>query len=154
MRLMIVVLALALSACGTSSQVRESYSRAPSDKFTYEVVNTDGMSDEGLTILKTQIDSMLAARGQRAAGTELNAKKLNIEITNYYMRHGATRFFAGIMAGRDSIRSTVKITDAAGTVVGQTDVDSKNATAWGTSSGLIEGHAAEIVDFATAIRKN
>lgn len=151
---MIVVMAFALSACGTSSQVRNSYARAPGDKFTYEVVNTDGMSDEGLAILKKEIDSMLAARGQRAAGTEPDARKLNIEITNYYMRNGATRFFVGIMAGRDSIRSTVRITDAAGTLLGQTDVDSTNTSAWGTSSGLIEGHAKEIVDFATGTRND
>lgn len=154
MRLMIVAMALALSACGTSSQVRENYSRVAGDKFTYEVVNTDGMSDEGLAMLKSQIDSMLTARGQRAAGTESDARKLNIEITNYYMRHGATRFFAGIMAGRDSIRSTVKITDQAGNVLGQTDVDSTNATAWGTSGGLIESHAREVVDFATGPKRN
>ena len=128
--------------------------RGASDQFTYEVVNTDGMSDEGLAMLKSEIDSILAARGQRAAGTESDAKKLSIEITNYYMRHGATRFFVGIMAGRDSIRSTVKVIDASGNVLGQTDVDSTNATAWGTSSGLIESHAEEIVDFATGPKKN
>ncbi len=52
MRLIIVSMVIALSACGTSSQVRTSYAPAASDKFTYEIINTDGMSDAGLTTLK------------------------------------------------------------------------------------------------------
>jgi len=153
MRVMIVLLAFALAGCGTSSQVRSDYARAASDRFTYEVVNTDGMAAESLATLKSRIDALLAERGQRAAGTEPDAKKLTIEITNYYMRHGATRWLAGIMAGRDSLRSSVKITDAAGTVVGHSDIDTYNATAYRTTDGLIEDHAQEIVDFATGARK-
>ncbi len=153
MRLIIVSMVIALSACGTSSQVRTSYAPAASDKFTYEIINTDGMSDAGLTTLKEKLDAALAARGQRAAGTEPDAKKLNIEITNYYMRNGAARILVGIMAGVDSVRSTVKITDASGTVLGQADVNTKNATAFRTSDGLIESHANEIVDFASGPAK-
>lgn len=151
MKWMIVALSLALSACGTTSQVRNSYAYAPTDRFVYEVVNTDGMSDEGVGILKARIDSLLGARGQRATGAEPDVKKVTIEITNYYMRHGAARALVGIMAGKDSIKSEVKIIDAAGKVLGQIDIDSKNATAWGTSRGLIEGHADEIVEFATGV---
>jgi len=154
MRLMIVLLAFALAGCGTSSQVRADYARATSDKFTYEVVNTDGMAEEGLTILTSRLDALLAERGQRAAGSEPDAKKLTIEITNYYMRPGAARWLVGIMAGRDSLRSSVRITDAAGTVVGHTEINTKNATAFRTTDGLIADHAQEIVDFATGARKN
>jgi hypothetical protein len=141
-----------LAGCGTSSQVKSDYARASSDRFTYEVVNTDGMSDEGLSILKARIEALLAERGQRAAGTEVDAKKVTIEITNYYMRHGATRAMVGIMAGRDNIESDVRILDASGKVLGQIDVSSFNSTAWGTSRGLIEGHAEEIVEFATGAK--
>ena len=62
------------------------------------------------------------------------------------------RALVGIMAGADSIRSAVKIVDASGTVLGQIDINSKNATAWGTSKGLIEGHAEEIIEFATGVK--
>lgn len=154
MRLMIVLLAFALAGCGTSSQVRSEYARAASDKFTYEVVNTDGMAEEGLTILKSRLDALLAERGQRAVGSEPDAKKLTIEITNYYMRPGAARWLVGIMAGRDSLRSSVKVTDAAGTVLGSTDINTMNATVFRTTDGMIEDHAQEIVDFATGVRKD
>lgn len=152
MKLIIVALSLALAGCGTSSQVRDSYSHASTDRFFYEVVNTDGMSAEGLSILTARMDSLLGTRGQRATGSEPDAKKVTIEITNYYMRHGATRALVGIMAGRDSIESQVRIVDAAGKVLGKIDISSKNATAWGTSRGLIEGHAEEIVEFATGVK--
>lgn len=153
MRWMLLLLAFVLAGCGTSSQVRTDYARAMGDKFAYEIVNTDNMSEAGLAILKTRIDSLLAERGQRAVGTEADARKLTIEVTNYYMRNGATRFFAGIMAGRDSLRSTVRITDTAGMVLGESDIDTYNATAYRGTEGLIEDHAQEIVDFATGARE-
>ena len=55
---MIVALSLALAGCGTTSQVRNSYAHAATDRFVYEVVNTDGMSDEGVAILKARIDAI------------------------------------------------------------------------------------------------
>lgn len=152
MKWIIVALSLALAGCGTSSQIRNDYAHAPTDRFVYEVVNTDNMSEEGVSILKGHIESLLAERGQRATGTEPEARKVTIEITNYYMRHGAARALVGIMAGSDSIKSQVTIVDASGAVLGRIDIDSKNATAWGTSRGLIEGHAKEIVEFATGVK--
>jgi len=148
----IILLSLVLAGCGTSGQIRTAYPNVSTDRFTYEVANTDGMSDEALSILKARLDSQLAAQDRRANGAELDAKKIHIEISNYSMRHGAARALMGIMAGKDSIKSGVKIIDAGGTVLGQMDVDSGNATAWGTSRGLIEGHADEIVEFATGIK--
>jgi len=82
MKWIIVALSLVLAGCGTSSQVRNSYVHAPTDRFFYEVVNTDGMSEEGVSILKERIESLLAERGQRATGTEPEARKVTIEITN------------------------------------------------------------------------
>lgn len=152
MKWIIVALALALAGCGTSSQVRNSYAHAPTDRFFYEVVNTDGMSEEGVSILKDRVEALLAERGQRATATDPQARNVTIEITNYYMRHGATRALVGILAGSDSIKSQVTIVDASGAVLGRIDINSKNATAWGTSRGLIEGHAKEIVDFATGVK--
>jgi len=67
------------------------------------------------------------------------------------MCHGAARALAGIMAGFDSIKSQVTIVDGSGAVLGRIDINSTNATGWGTSRGLIEGHAKEIVDFATGV---
>lgn len=149
MKWMIIVLSLALAACGTSGQVRSKYSHAPTDRFTYEVVNTGGMSVEGLVILKTRLDTTLSALGRLAVDNDPAAKKIRVEITKYRMRHGANRALFGIMAGKDSIVSNVRVIDAAGNVLGEIEVNSGNASAWGTSRGLIEGHANEIVGFVT-----
>lgn len=151
MKWMIAVLALALAGCGTSSQVRNAYVHAPDDQFVYEVINTDGMSEEGLAILKARIEALLRERGQLAVNAASGSRQVQIEITNYYMRHGAARALVGIMAGADSVESTVTIRGMDGEVLGQIDIDSSNATAWGTSKGLIEGHAEEIVEFATGV---
>lgn len=154
MKWIIAVMALALAGCGTSSQVRSAYTHAPDDRFAYEVVNTDGMSEEGLSILTARIESLLRESGRLAVDAASGSRQVEIEITNYYMRHGATRALVGIMAGADSIESTVTIRGTDGAVLGQIDIDSTNASAWGTSRGLIEGHAEEIVEFATGVAKS
>lgn len=145
----VLLLSLFLTACGTSSQVRSDYARAADDRFTYDVVNTGGMSEEALGIFQERLTAALQERGQLAESNGSDARTIRVEITNYRMRHGSARALVGIMAGRDSIRSDVRILDAGGTVLGEIEIDSGNSTAWGTSRGLIQGHAQEIVDFAT-----
>lgn len=149
MKWMMLMASLVLVGCGTSGQVRTQYSHATADRFAFEVVNTGEMSPEGLGIFRKQLDLALSAQGKLAAAGDPAARKVRIEITHYRMRHGATRALVGILAGKDSITSTVKILDDTGKVIGETEVDSGNATAWGTSHGLIEGHADEIVAFLT-----
>ena len=63
------------------------------------------------------------------------------------MRSEGARFFEGIFAGRDNIQSTVSIRDVAnGRTLMQFTVESHNSLAVGTSQGLMEDHANEIVE--------
>lgn len=153
MKWMILGLSFVLAGCGTSGNVRKQYSHASSDRFAYEVSNTGDMSVEGLVFLRARLDATLAALGRLAIDHDPSAKKVMIEITSYRMRNGATRALFGIMAGRDNIHSTVKVLDPAGDVIGETEISSGNSTAWGTSQGLIEGHADAIVAFLTGARE-
>jgi hypothetical protein len=138
-----------LTGCiGTSSQVRSAYAPAAGDKFAYAIENAGGMSAEGLQILDDKLKSELSTGGLLAAASDPAARKVEIRITNYRMRHGAARAMAGIMAGKDNITSDVRILErGTGKLLGQLTVESGNATAVGTSRGLIEGHAREIVEF-------
>jgi hypothetical protein len=139
--------ALVLPACGTSSHVNQRYAPAAGDQFAYTIENPGGMIAEDLTTLRTSLDSQLRAAGLLAATPSGAERKVTITINEYRMRHGAARALVGIMAGKDTIRSTVKVVDANGRVLGATEVDSGNSTAWGTTDGLIEGHAEEIANF-------
>ena len=153
MKGMIIVLSLILCGCSTTSKIRDSYAYDASDKFTYQVNNPDEMTEEGVAILKARLDSRLASLGKLSDGTEPNARKININITSYYMRHAAARVMVGIMAGADTIKSVVVITDAEGKELGRIDLYSQNITILGTAKGLIEGHADKVVDFVTGVRK-
>jgi hypothetical protein len=138
---------LLLAACGTSSQVTRPYAAASGETFAYAIDNPGGMTAEDLTTLRQALDRLLAASGALAADGAGASRKVNIRIHEYRMRHGASRALVGIMAGKDTIRSTVEVRDAGGRLLGSSEVDSGNATAWGTTGGLIEGHAEEIVGF-------
>lgn len=150
MRHLILLSLLALTGCiGTSSKIAKPNAAPASSHLWYTVNNADGMSPEGLAILKERLDSRLS-RALVAPGTA-DAVHVKVTITNYYMRNGAARFLVGIMAGKDSIKSLVQVIDpTTGKELGQLLVDSGNATAFGTSRGLLEGHANEIADFVLA----
>lgn len=146
---LLMLLLLGLAGCiGTSSQVIDRYDAAPGDRFSYTIDNSGGMSAEALGIFKAKLDTDLSAGGLLATPASAAARRVDIHVTTYRMRHGAARGLLGVMAGKDTIESTVRIVDAAtGKVLGTTQVESGNATAMGTSRGLIEGHAEEIVQF-------
>ena len=52
------------------------------------------------------------------------SRKVAIRINEYRMRHGASRALVGIMAGKDTIRSTVEIRDGSGHLLGSSEIDS------------------------------
>jgi len=152
-RISVAAVALAaLSACSTTSVMHSGYRVAEAQTFTYEITNTSEMSVAGLALLRDSLDAQLKDRRLLAIDGDPAALKVDVQINNYYMRNGAARFLVGIMAGRDNIRSTVKVLRADGQQMGHFEVESYNATALGTSSGLVEKHANEIVDRVAALK--
>ena len=144
-----VLASLLLGGCaGTALRVQSAYQPASGDKLTYVVVPKVELSDEALSILRQELDSQLRGSGLLAANPAEARKSVEISITNYYMRHGATRAMVGIMAGADNMQSSVQVKDRrTQAVVGEFAVESKNTTAWGTSRGLIVDHANKIVEY-------
>lgn len=152
-RVTVAAIALAaLSACSTTSVMHSGYRVAEAQTFSYEITNTSEMSVAGLALLRDSLDQQLSDRRLLAVNGDPEALKVDVRINNYYMRNGAARFLVGIMAGRDNIRSTVKVLRADGQQMGHFEVESYNATALGTSSGLVEKHAKEIVDRVAALK--
>lgn len=135
-----------LTGCaGTSALVKTPYKVVQGEQFNLQLNKTDNISAEGLSILQNRLNEQLTASNLLAGNNSAN-RTIDVTITNYYMRHGAARALAGIMAGVDNIKSTVKVKDATtGQVLSEFNVESKNPTAWGTSKGLIEDHANKIV---------
>jgi hypothetical protein len=144
-----VLASLLLGGCaGTALRVQSAYQPASGDKLTYVVVPKVEVSDEALSILRQELDSQLQAKGLLAANPAEARKSVEISITNYYMRHGATRALVGVMAGADNMQSSVQVKDRkTQTVVGEFAVESKNPSAWGTSRGMIMEHADKIVEY-------
>jgi uncharacterized protein DUF4410 len=147
--LSLVVTCLLMAGCaGTSIRVQTEYRPVSGEKFTYEIVNAANMSEEGLVIIRQRLNYQLASKGLLATGPQESGRKAEVAITNYYMRHGATRALVGVMAGADNIVSSIKIKDAkTSAVLGEFVVESKNPTAVGTSRGLIEEHVDLIAQY-------
>jgi uncharacterized protein DUF4410 len=143
-RLFALSLCLMLCACSTTSTIHQAPAVAMGQKYQYTFVNHGGDDAEGIATLDATIRSKLRDAGL-LAGDGGPSTRLEVVLTHYYMRSGGARFWAGIMAGRDKIASSVRIVGPDGRQAGSFDVESTNTTAWGTSSGLMEKHADEIV---------
>ncbi|WP_425501125.1 DUF4410 domain-containing protein [Pseudoxanthomonas wuyuanensis] len=104
------------------------------------------MTPEGLAVVRGQLDSRFIL--VRATDGAPDAVHVLITVTRYRMRHGAVRATVGLMAGKDTVLSTVQVLDpATGQELGRLEVASSNATAVGSAGGLLRGHADEIADF-------
>jgi hypothetical protein len=141
-----------LTGCGTSAVIQSEYHLPPGEKLKPEIIQPKatgdgGITDEAVAIFKNRLVSQLANSNLLASSDDGEVRTLEVNITNYRMRSGGARFFGGIFAGKDNIQSTVSIKNAAnGLVLMQFTVESNNSTGWGTSQGLIEDHANEIVE--------
>jgi len=135
-----------LAGCaGTSATVQSDYRLAQGERLSLQL-SAPTASEEGMAILRERLTTQLSSSGLLADSADASAKIVEVTITNYRMRHGAARALVGIMAGADNIQSIVKVKDpVTGKVFSEFNVKSKNPSAWGTSKGLIEDHADEIV---------
>lgn len=132
-----------LAACSTTSTLHQAPEVVAGRTYTLGFANQGGDDAEGIAALERTIRSRLDAAGLLGSGND--AARLEVTLTHYYVRSNGARFWAGIMAGRDKIISRVRIVGADGRRAGSFDVESTNSTAWGTTDGLHEKHADEIV---------
>ena len=134
-----------LPGTGTQLIVSQSFYYDSSYNFSYDIVDGSKVSEKGMSIFKNRLESELK---QKSLYKENSNKVIEITFNNYYMRHGAARHLAGVMAGVDNITSTVVIKEKDNDkIVGEFRVISKNATAWSSAGNLIEQHADKIIAY-------
>lgn len=134
---------LVTTACSTTSNVHQAPRLQAGQDYGYTFSNQGGDNQEGIARLDRLIQSHLREAGLIRAG-DANPK-IQVVLKHYYVRSNGARFWGGIMAGRDKIVSNVQVLGSDGAQVGNFDVETFNATAWGTADGLMQKHAEEIV---------
>lgn len=146
MRILMALLSLALAACSTTSTIDQPLPpQAPvAHVYSYAFENHNGEDIEGIAKLDRAIHAQLLRAGMVAQTGEAADGRMRVELTHYYVRSNAARFWAGILAGRDKIASRVTLRDAAGTELGSFEVETTNLSAWGSTEGLMDRHAEEI----------
>lgn len=142
LNLFVSFLLLAGSA-GVPARPRPADSGATA-QYKLNLVTPSEMSDEAEGIFRQRLQADLRKSGLMGAGAA--ARTLDVVMTRYQMRPGAARAWVGVMAGTDRLESTVSVRDLRSrAVIRQFSVTSKNVTAWGSSRGLIQRHADQIV---------
>lgn len=152
--ILIAASSLLAGCAGTAAIVQSEYRLAQGEKLKLQLTAPPTASEEGVTILRERLTSQLSSNGLLATASDASARTIEVTVTNYRMRHGATRAMVGIMAGADNIQSTVKVKDqASDKVLSEFTVESKNPSAWGTSRGLIEEHADKVVATLQGVKR-
>lgn len=136
------LLAASLAACSTTSTVHRPHTVAAGQQYSYSFTNENG-PDHASEV--AELDRMIRHRLDDAGLLGNSDHRIQVTLSHYYVRSNAKRFWAGIMAGRDKVSSTVQVFDASGTEVGRFDVESVNSTAMGSRETLLTEHAGEIV---------
>lgn len=134
---------LLLAACSTTSTVHQAHRAPTGQTYAYAFSNQGGDDQAGIAQLDGVIQTHLRQAGLIGAGNA--GPKIEVVVKHYYVRSNGARFWAGIMAGRDKIVSNVRILGADGKQVGNFDIETFNSTAWGTTDGLMQKHAEELV---------
>ena len=142
-----MLLLLALAACSTTSTIHQPIPPQATGVhgYAYSFENSGGDDLEGIARLDRMIHARLLIAGLVAATGEPSAGRVEIELTHYYLRSNTARFLAGILAGRDKIVSQVKVFDETGKLLGSFETETTNLSAGGSTEGLMEKHADEIV---------
>ncbi|MDH5833492.1 DUF4410 domain-containing protein [Luteimonas kalidii] len=134
-----LLLCLALSGAMAPGHAQD----APPKAYAYAFSNEGGDDEAGIARLDSFIQQRMRDAGLFADGA--GEGRVEVTVTHYYARSDGARAWAGIMAGRDKVASTVRVLDADGAVRETFEVESSNATAFGSTAGLHEKHADEIV---------
>jgi hypothetical protein len=137
------VLCLSLAACSTTSAVLQAPAAAIAGPYGYVFDNEGGDDLAAIAELDRAIQRTLKDAGLFVPGT--GGRRIEVALTHFYLRSDGARFWAGAMAGRDKIISRVRVVEADGAQVASFEVTSTNATAAGSSGGLINRHAEEIL---------
>ncbi len=116
---------------------------APARSYAYAFSNQGGDDADGIARLDSFIQQRL--RDANLLATGAGDGKVEVTVTHYYARSDGARAWAGVMAGRDKVVSRVRVLDRGGRALDEFEVKSSNATAFGSTAGLHEKHADEIV---------
>jgi hypothetical protein len=152
-RVIIIALAMALSACSTAVVPKQAISSAiRADLKVVDVTVTgangaDVPEDVGPRLEKAV---RLAIADRKPSGT--TAVKLTVLVTRFEIVSGAARLFAGALPGSNKLNATVEIRDAqSGAIIGTFDVKrSANPGATGVlysqTQGTIDAAATGVAE--------
>jgi len=148
------ILFLSLAACGSSSQFVKPIdltASTPKNPKKYVVGNistkVDSVPDQFMSAIKGFLKVELKEKGLFEENEASSSHVIDIEVNYYRMRSGFTRMFWGMLAGKDGVDSTVRISDKeTHNEVGELTVSSFNVSAIGESEDVARMHAEEIAE--------
>jgi hypothetical protein len=129
-------LLLFLAACGSTSKVLDrldnpaTLSDLPNRYIVGKVyASIENVPDEFITSISENVAAELKQRNLYEDNEAAPANFINVEIINYRMRNEVNRLMLGILAGKDGVKTIVRVTDRdSKKMIGKMYVSSYNLT--------------------------
>lgn len=150
-----LILVCMLIGCGSNSKVLKpigNMDSADNHANSYMVgqigISTDDVPDHFIAAVKGYLKTELK-KCNLLCETEAELERtIDIDITYYRMRSGFTRMMFGVFAGKDGIKSTVRIKDnETNSIIGESEISTFNVMAVGGEEDVARMHAEAIVKF-------
>ncbi len=150
-RLSALILVALLTACGSTSQIRQAIEPTTAATAKFAVTppvnavakDSDQPTDFFMAAVASHLKTELEKNGRLAQGADVGLA-IEIKVVEYRMRSGFSRAMFGMLAGKDGIASEVTVRDASGKVLGSAKVDSYNVMAIGGADDIARMHGEEI----------
>jgi hypothetical protein len=139
-----ILATILITACSTTANIKTAYQFPSNTHFQVQFMPERAMRTRDAAALEQFIKDKLAEAGLLASTP--SGHLLGVNVIYYRMRSDAERFWAGIFAGTDLIKSDVQVKAPGGEVLSEFEVETSNTSAWGVTEGYLADHAEKIVE--------
>ncbi len=150
--ILLTIFTLLLSACGSTSTVKQSLNTPSGNlsKYHYQIVDisssAQNVPEEFIDNLRKYLEKDLEKKG--ILGTDKSAKNVKVNITDFKMPGRGSRLVFGMLAGKDFVKSTVSVTESgSGKTLGVTEIESSDRLNSGGPELFTSNHAKAISKF-------
>jgi len=151
----LLILIFMLVGCGSNAKILRPINNADfSDNSpqAYSLgkidISTDEVPEHFVAAVKGYLKSELKKCNLLCQTDSELTRIIDIDITYYRMRSGFSRMMFGMLAGKDGIKSTIKILDNKNdSIVGESEISTFNIMAVGGEDDVARMHAEAIVKF-------
>ena len=146
-----LLISVLILGCSSSTTIKREFASAKDNNYIIETHYSDKHTPHNYRqLFESHLQRKLDELDLNAGSDPRHTHTAKIIFEEFQLRDDTERVMIGIFAGTDKVISSVEVISNAGNeLVGEAIIESNNASAWASNSGLLEKHAQKVIDFLT-----